>query len=43
MSSVVELARMGHYVPFLPFLEEGGQSAADFCLLAMAPDVHGTI
>jgi hypothetical protein len=43
MTSVVELTRMGHYVLFLPFLEEGGQRAADFCLLAMAPDVHGTM
>jgi hypothetical protein len=43
MSSVVELTRMGHYVLFLPFLEKGGQRAADFCLLAMTPDVHGTM
>jgi hypothetical protein len=40
MSSVVELTRMGHYILFLPFLEQGGQRATDFCLLAMAPDTH---
>jgi hypothetical protein len=40
MESIVRISRMGYYVPFLEFLEEGGQRATDFCLLAMAPDSH---
>jgi hypothetical protein len=38
--SIVRISRMGYYVSFLEFLEEGGQRATDFCLLAMAPDSH---
>jgi hypothetical protein len=40
MESIVRISRMGYYVPFLEFLEEGGQRATDFCLLAMAPGAH---
>jgi hypothetical protein len=43
MTWIVRLSSKGHYKRFLGFLEKGGQRATDFCLLTMAPDIHGSM